>query len=265
MKIRRKLPKLTRSGHPLYVIGYSSTPPSPAELQTWFDLEYGGPIRFTRDTKERKSADDPSSLVFAVHGPWAAAFRASLPPAEAAAWKDLLGWRHPLAGHVVRGTATPNQTIDSVLFVARLARGLALLTDGTAYDTTTRSYLNPSDWKDRPLGRFIAGDHITVEQAESAEAGQERIYTRGLAKFGLDELETLRPIGLPTQQTAERLVEIADEILRIGQCPAVGTTTPLPRLGLTLTVTGYRTVPQAEVLVKIRKIDWQNLGGETSA
>ena len=45
MKIRKKLPKPSGSGQPLYIIGYSSPAPSAAELQMWFDQDYGGPLK----------------------------------------------------------------------------------------------------------------------------------------------------------------------------------------------------------------------------
>lgn len=251
MKIRRKQPKLPRSGRPLYVIGYTATTPSQAELQNWFDLEYGGPISFTGN------AADSSGLVLATHGPWTAAVCLSLPPAEAASWKDLVGWGHDRAGLILPTTAPTSKAIDLVLHAARLARGLTLLTDGTAYDVATHDYRNPSDWKDRPLARFTAEDHVTVDHIESGDSELERFYTRGLAKFGLDELETFRPIGLPSRPVLESLADVAAEILRIGQLPAVGSAIALPELGLTLHVTRHRTTPPAEGSTPFREITWQ--------
>lgn len=251
MKIRRKQPKLPRSGRPLYVIGYTATPPSLTEIQTWFDLEYGGPITL----KESTAAS--SALVLATHGPWTAVFNLALPPCEAASWKGLLGWGHDRAGLVLPTTAPTSKAIDLVLHAARLARGLTLLTDGTAYDIATHDYRNPSDWNDRPLAQFTAEDHVTVDYIESGDSGLERFYTRGLAKFGLDELETFRPIGLPSRPVLESLADIAAEILRIGQLPAVGSAIAIPELGLTLHVTRHRTTSPAEGSVPFREITWQ--------
>lgn len=45
--------------------------------------------------------------------------------------------RHPRPHRAPKG--------DTVLVAARLARGLTLLTDGTAFDVTCHEYLNPSD------------------------------------------------------------------------------------------------------------------------
>lgn len=73
MKIRRKSTKLARHARPLYIIGYSAPPPHLAEVRTWFDLEYGGPLTLKEDHV------GSSALVLAGHGPWNAAFQLSLP------------------------------------------------------------------------------------------------------------------------------------------------------------------------------------------
>ncbi|MBM4124168.1 MAG: hypothetical protein FJ246_04310 [Nitrospira sp.] len=251
MKIRRKQPKLPKSGHPLYIIGYRAAPPTLAEVRTWFDLEYGGPLVLKED------AADPSALVLATHGPWTAAYSLALPPSEAASWKERLGWGHDRAGLLLRATAPASKAIDLVLHAARLARGLALLTDGTTYDAATHDYRNPSDWKDRPLAGFITEDHVTVDHAESGDPGLERFYTRGLAKFGLDELETFRPLGLPSRPVLEQLADIAGEILRIGHLPTVGAAISLPGIGLALRVIRHRTTSPVEGSIPCREITWQ--------
>lgn len=250
MKIRRKLPKPSRSGRPAYIIGYSSPPPTLPDLQAWFDLEYGGPIRL------RTAADAHSSMVLATHGPWTAAFLMSLPVSEADAWRDRLGWGHRFAGYVVPTSTTPHQASNSVLHVARLAKGLSLLTDGTAYDVFTHAYLNPSDWKDRPLEQFRVGDHVTVEQDTALEPGVDWFHTRGLAKFGLDEIETFRPVGLPSRPVMETLARIAEEIMQIGHSPQVGATVPLKALGLSVRVIRHRTLSSLEPPLTLREITW---------
>nr|MBI3612356.1 hypothetical protein [Nitrospirota bacterium] len=253
MKIRRKAAKLPPSAPPLYIVGYRGSPPAPEELAIWFDLEYGGPLRLQADSGP--SPDSPS-LLRAVHGPWEAAIRLLLPAADAEAWQESLAWGHPNAGQVFLTRTSPSKAIDSVLHAARLARGLTLLTGGTAYDLRTQTYLNPSDWHDRPLTHFAVRDHMTVEQSDADEAGRERFYTKGLAKFGLDELEVFRPMGLPGRPTSERLTDIAETIIRSGQSPKVGASLPLPGIGLTLSVTKHRTVPTAEGPVAFREVAW---------
>ncbi|MDE3019542.1 MAG: hypothetical protein KGI53_11030 [Nitrospirota bacterium] len=253
MKIRRKAPKLSPSAPPLYVVGYRGSPPAPEELAVWFDVEYGGPLRIQPVTG---SPSGQSSHLRATHGPWEATLSLLLPAADAEAWQESLAWGHACAGQISLPRASPGKAVDLVLFAARLARGLTLLTGGTAYDLRTQTYLNPSDWQDRPLTQFAAQDHISVEQSDADAEGRERFYTKGLAKFGLDELELFRPMGLPGRPTLERLTDVAEEIVRLGQSPKVGASLPLPNIGLTLSVVKHRTVPTGNDPVAFREISW---------
>lgn len=258
MKIRRKLPKVSRTARPLYVIGYPDAPPLPDELQSWFDLEYGGPLQLKEGLRPG-SADTASVPVVATHGPWDAALLIALPASEVGAWKDQLGWSHPLAGCVFPTTGTPGKAPDLVLHAARLARGLALLTDGTAYDLVTGSYLNPSDWTDRPLSQFLAVDHITVSHTESPDQERDWFYTKGLAKFGLDELETFRPKGLPSRPVLDSLTAIAEALLLSGRSPNVGASVSFEGLGLTVKVLNHRTASPSDPPFTLREISWQQL------
>jgi hypothetical protein len=246
MKIRKKSPKPSGSGQPLYIVGYSSPAPSAAELQLWFDLEYGGPLKL------RESGD----TMLATHGPWNV--QAQLASYQADGWSEQLNWRHARAGVILRPSVTPQAAPDLVLFAARLARGVALLTQGTAYDTITHAYLNPSDWTDRTLDRFLAADHVTVSQADSPDPQADWFHTLGLSKFGLDELEVFRPVGLPGRPTLETLAGIVDELIRIGRSPNVGTTIPLPVLGISITVKRHRTAAPAGLSLPFREISWQD-------
>ncbi len=251
MKIRKKQPKPSGSGQPLYIVGYSSPAPSAADLQMWFDLDYGGPLKLT-------TSGDVAPVV-ATHGPWSVRLQMALPQADAGSWSERLDWRHAHAGVILRPSVTPQQACDLVLFAARLARDLTLLTQGTAYDTMTHTYLNPSDWTDRPLDRFRTADHVTVSQADQPDSQTEWFHTLGLSKFGLDELEMFRPVGLPARQTLETLAGVADEMVRIGRSPKVGATMPLPILGLTLTVTRHRTAAPAGLSLPFREISWHKV------
>ena len=245
MKIRKKLPKPSGSGQPLYIVGYSSPAPSAAELQTWFDLEYGGPLKLR----------ESGATMIATHGPWNV--QVQLASSHADAWSEQLNWRHTQAGMILRPSVTPQQARDLVLFAARLTRGLTLLTQGTAYDMVTHAYLNPSDWTDRPLDRFCTADHVMVSQADSPDPQTDWFHTLGLSKLGLDELEVFRPVGLPGRPTLETLAAIADEMLRIGRSPNVGTTVPLPILGLSVAVTRHRTAAPAGLALSFREVCWQ--------
>jgi hypothetical protein len=252
LKIRRKLPKPPRSKPPLYVIGFSASP-TPAELQTWFDLEYGGPLSF----KDHPIGEEPSSSpLMATHGPWSAWMLLSVPPAQADAWQQRLEWRHTACAAVGAVTTTKSNAVDVVLHVARLARGVTLLTGGTAYDVTTQAYLNPSDWTDRPLVQFSVKDHVTVVHSDDAERRRDWFYTRGLSKFGLDEIEVFQPVGLPSHTITENLLGIVEELLRLGQSPNVGSTIVLPHVALSIRVIRHRTYPSADTPLILREITW---------
>jgi hypothetical protein len=252
LKIRRKVPKPPQSKPPLYVIGFSSSP-TPRELQTWFDLEYGGPLSF-KDTPARE--EPSSSPLLATHGPWSAWMLLSTPPVQADAWQQRLEWRHTACAAIGAGTATKSNAFDAVLQAARLARGVTLLTEGTAYDVATQTYLNPSDWTDRPLIQFSVKDHVVVVHSDDTEGQREWFYTRGLRKFGLDEIEVFQPIGLPNHTITENLLNIAEELLRLGQLPTVGSTITLPHVGLSIRVVRHRTYPSADTPLILREITW---------
>jgi len=252
LKIRRKVPKPPRSKPPLYVIGFSSSP-TPREFQTWFDHEYGGPLSFKESPTGEESATSP---LMASHGPWSAWMLLSAPPVQADAWQQRLEWRHTACAAIGAGPATKSNAIDVVLHAARLARGVALLTEGTAYDVTTLTYLNPSDWTDRPLVQFSVRDHVTVVHADDIERQRDWFYTRGLSKFGLDEIEVFRPVGLPSHTITENLFDIADELLRRGQSPNVGSTILIPNLAASIRVVRHRTHPSADTPLILREISW---------
>lgn len=246
MKIKRKPPKTPRAARPLYLVGYSVSPPPLIELKVWFDLEYGGPLGLGR-----------GDGTVATHGPWSATVRTELGEQDARAWNAGLSWSHPSVAEVTPSTATPANAADTVLHAARLARGLTLMTDGTAYDVATGAYLNPSDWSDRRLAHFRLADHVVVQQDESDRAGYDWFHTLGLAKFGRDELETYRPAGLPDRPVQDRLLEIAEDLQRQGGQPRVGETVSCPSTGLDVSVLRHRTIPVSGAAVGVREIAWE--------
>jgi hypothetical protein len=257
MKIRRKPPKSAQSGSPLYVVGYSGATPSPEELQCWFDLDYGGPLKLTAVSSPQK--DQAAGFLQAMHGPWRAHCQMACAPAEAARWASGLEWRHERAATVTLVSAAPRDIVDVVLLAARLARGLSLLTGGTAFDLRTQTFLNPSDWIDRRLEQFAAADHVTVCHDETPDGTQEWFFTQGLAKFGLNEIESFQPRGLPEQPVIERLTDIAQELIRLGQIPKVGASIALPLLDLSVHAVRHRTATHAGASLILREITWQAL------
>lgn len=232
MRIRKKTSKPS-SKPPLYAIGYRFSAPSSDELKIWYDLEYGGPL-----TLEPSGTSD---TVGAAHGPWHARLRISLPPDEVESITQYAAWDHHHAGTVAPTTASPAVIADTVLFAARLARGLTLLTQGTTLDLILQRHSNPSDWSDQPLSLFHLEDHVEITQGEIEEATEEWFHTLGLKKFGLDELEMRQPKGLPDTLPRQVLTEAAEEGLRSGQNPKVGSTFAISSLGRTVTVLRHRT------------------------
>jgi len=143
-----------------------------------------------------------------------------------------------------------------VLFVARLARGLTLLTEGTAYDVLASRYFNPSDWSDRFLESFCIEDHVLVRQDEQGTDGRQWFYTRGLAKFGLEELEMFLPRGLSGSPVPDRLLALADECVRQGKCPKVGEIIQLPTDFVDIRVINHRMYPLPDGQLILREVQW---------
>jgi hypothetical protein len=247
MRIRKKAPKPSAKRPPLYFIGYRGTAPQPEELKTWYDLEYGGPLTI-------KTEDGAPESWHAGHGPWTAHIVIPLPATHTAGFKGQLAWEHELIGAVAPSVVSPRDMPDTILFAARLARGLTLLTQGTAYDLTTQQYLNPSDWKDRGLTGFVVEDHILVAQDDQHKPDEVWCYTLGLSKFGMDELETFQPRGLSDRSAKELLAESAYEMIRIGQSPKVGAAFHLPMLGRTIRIANHRTAAPIGRMLSFREI-----------
>jgi hypothetical protein len=252
MRIRRKAPKPSRS-HPLYILGHRGSFPTPDELRFWFDVEYGGPLRL----QQRPAGE--AIVIMATHGPWGGAIE-SLTAHEAATWRNGLGWEHPMAAQVLPTVGQTLDRINHVLHASRLARGITLLTQGTAYDIITLQYLNPSDWQDRPLAQFTIRDHVVVSQSEAprdhADDTMEWLFTRGLSKFGLDELETFSPRGLPATPIIQTLMDIAGALIGQTHPLTVGSEFRLAELDLNVRIVRHRTASPGGPTLALREIAW---------
>ncbi|MDP9132662.1 MAG: hypothetical protein M3M98_05950 [Nitrospirota bacterium] len=246
MKIRKKTPKSAQVKPPLYLLGYHDAPPSLDELKSWYDVQYGGPLTYLKS--------EPGYPVSTHHGPWHAQLLTRLSEADAAQWHRILSWDHRAVGTVSPTGATPSTIPDTVLVVARLARGLTLLTQGTAFDVMCQEYLNPSDWNDRPLDVFRGRDHITVQHNENDDDSSDWFHTLGLTKFGLDELEVIQPRGLPETETIALLTSAADRVLRAGHNQKIGNTMDLTDLAQTIRFIKHRTATPGGRLVTFRQI-----------
>lgn len=252
MKIRKKSPKSAQAKPPLYLIGYTDClSPSLAELTSWYDHHYGGPLSYL----ER----EPGRPVSANHGPWHAHLLTSLPEADAAQWQGVLSWDHSALGMVSPAGARPGAIADTILLAARLARGLTLLTQGTAFDVICQEYLNPSDWNDRRLDAFQVRDHITVQLSDTENYTSDWFHTLGMTKFGLDELEVIRPRGLPETETMDLLMSAADGVLRAGHNQKIGQSLDLPVLAQTIRFIKHRTATTAGRMAPFREITTEPL------
>ncbi|GMV51951.1 MAG: hypothetical protein DYH04_07370 [Nitrospira sp. NTP2] len=246
MKIRKKAPKPALTKPPLYLIGYRGTAPPIEELKAWYDLHYGGPLL------GQEGSGSPTLVV--RHGPWQAHIATKLPEANAAEWHRLLAWGHQALGTVAPTAVGPGIIVDTILLTARLARGLTLLTQGTAFDLTCHDYLNPSDWQDRPLNMFMIQDHVSIRHQETEDGAADWFYTLGLTKFGLDELELIQPRGLPERETIELLLSAVDEVQRGGHNPKVGQNLDLPDLAQTVRIVKHRTAAPTGQMRAFRQI-----------
>jgi len=234
MRIRKKAPKPSAKRPPLYFLGYRGTRPMSEEVALWYDQAYGGPLKIVHEDQA------PDSWQVS-HGPWSAHVVIPLPSTHTVGLVDQLAWEHDQVGAVAPAVMPPREMPDTLLLAARLARGLTLLTQGTAYDVATQEYLNPSDWQDRGLEAFSAEDHVVIAQDDQTKPDVVWCYSLGLSKFGLDELETFLPGGTSDRTARELLVQSIREIIRIGQSPKVGASFTLPFLGRTITIANHRT------------------------
>jgi len=214
-KIKKK--KSATQTMPAFLIGWThGEPPPPGYVAAWFDQAYGGPLRI------RFLSSTGHHYFEAGHTNWAAEVNLAPSIEIIEQWRGRLQWEHTrLALLFPRGNAHLDRR-DDVLHVARMARGVTLLTDGTAYDVGTGNYHNPSDWQDRDLVIFHLPDHVQVEQREDVQRARIWFHTRGLTKFGLDDIETFQPIGLSGRGVEETVRRVAGRLIEQGKNPKVG-------------------------------------------
>jgi hypothetical protein len=248
MRIRKKAARPSAKRPPLYFIGYRGAAPATDEVRLLYERAYDGPLAIRHETGSPESWQ-------ATHGPWSAHVVMPLPHDHVADILKQLAWEHELMGAVAPSLVSQRDMPETVLFSARLARCLTLLTEGTAYDITTRAYLNPSDWQQRPLTTFLLDDHLSVVHDEASRPDRVWSYSLGLTKFGLDEIELFQSKGLPDSVAADLLTETAQELLRLGQSPKVGTVLHLPLRGRTVRVANYRTAAPAGRMVGFRELE----------
>ena len=250
-KIRRKAARPERK-IPTFLIGYAAPEPlPPGFLAAWFNQEYGGPLHIDLLTGEGYT------IFEARHGPWEALADTNLPSSIADPWHERLGWGHRRAAQVLPLRLASRDSREIILHVTRLARGLTLLTGGTAYDTATETYLNPSDWSDRPLHAFQIRDHLRIEQVSGREDGRIWFHTRGLSKFGLEDVEVYRPAGLSERPALEFLSELAESLIDAGKAPNVGEVVRLESSGRRVRIVRHRTDQSYGIRLNLREVEWE--------
>lgn len=248
-KIKRKM-KVSRARRPSFVVGYVGESPPPGFLSAWYNQEYGGPLHI------RFSSTQSFAIIEASHLDWKADIQFESSPDEVSQLRDQIGWDHPGLTQVFATSRIGVSRMDGVLFVARLIRGLTLLTEGTAYDLVSGLYWNPSDWSDRSLVQFHIADHVHVHQEESLADGRQWFVTRGMGKLGQEELEVFRPRGLPERPTKERLLDFAHECLLLGKSPKVGDLLHLRAYEIVGRIVKHRTISIASGQVNVREVCW---------
>lgn len=234
-KIKKKKPASSHSS-PDFIVGWTSDdPPPPGFLSAWFDRHYGGPlsIRLLDATGYHRFE--------ASHTSWSARVELLPPEDQQRLWQSTLQWEHAHLAFVGGGGSSGADRRNVVLHRSRLARGLTMLTEGTTYDMATGQYLNPSDWRDRDLAGFVLSDHVQVERQDRLEEGLVRLHTRGLAKFGLDDLESFLGVGLTDQECERRLLETAEAIIRENRNLKNGELLEIPGEAFRATVVRHRT------------------------
>ncbi len=246
-KIKKKKP--ATSGLPAFVIGWThGDSPPPGYLAAWFDQRYGGPLHVRFLSKDGHHVFEASHTSWSAHiniAPWAD---------QVAQWEGRLHWDHSHLGCIFTPTNPPSDRQEVVRHVARIAKGLTLLTDGTAYDVATGSYVNPSDWQDRDLEIFRVTEHVQVEEREDVSQGRVWFHTRGLSKFGLEEVEMFQPIGVPSRETHKILEHVTHHLIDSGTNPKVGACLEVDEEGRMGEIVRHRTDPIFGVPVAFREL-----------
>ncbi len=197
----------------------------------------------------------------AVHTSWTASIDLAPSDEQVSRWQSSLQWDHPHVGFIGAPILTGQDRRDAVLHGARLARGLSLLTEGTTLDLGTGAYLNPSDWRDRNLETFVLEDHVQIEQHERVGEGRMWLHTRGLGKFGLDELETFQSIGLTERECRHRLLETAETIIRQNRNLKIGEQIDIPgEKPCRATAVRHRTDSLYGHPIAFREMTWTLIG-----
>ena len=246
-RIKKKKPAI--QALPAFLIGWThGEPPPPGYLTAWFDQQYGGPLQI------RFLSANGHHHFEAVHTNWKAQVQLVPSTQIVEQWQGRLQWEHRHLAQLIAPPKIQADRQDEVLHLARIARGLTLLMEGTTYDVATGGYRNPSDWKDRDLVVFQIDDHVQVEQHEQIHHMRMWLHTRGLTKFGLDEVESFQPIGLSGEERESMLYEVSGRLMAHGKNPKVGEYIPFGGEGRQVEVVRHRTDPFYGIPLAFREV-----------
>ena len=251
-KIKKKKP--AAQAMPAFLVGWThGDVPPPGYLSAWFDQLYGGPLQI------RFLSTQGHQHFEATHTSWKAQVELAPSAEKVQQWNECLHWEHPRLMQVTALTKTQQaDQQDHILHLARIARGLTLLLEGTTYDVGSGVYRNPSDWKDHDLCVFQIDDHIQVEQHDQMESLRTWVHTRGLQKFGLDEIETFHPMGVSGRESEPRLYQVAEERIAQGKNLKIGEPINLGQGGGQGRVVRHRTDSLYGRPIAFREIQWDS-------
>ena len=246
-KIKKKKPDTPAL--PAFLIGWThGDPPPPGYLAAWFDQLYGGPLQI------RFLSTNGHHHFEAGHTNWKAQVQL-VPSSEIIEqWQGRLQWEHQHLAQIFAMSNMQAERQDDVLHLARIVRGLTLLMEGTTYDVATGVYHNPTDWNDRDLSVFHLDDHVQIVEQERMESMRMWVHTRGMTKFGLDEVESFQSIGLSASERESMLYDVASRLLTHGKNPKVGEKIPCGEEGRHVEVVRHRTDPLYGIPLAFREI-----------
>jgi len=246
-KIKKKKP--TSQALPAFLIGWThGEPPPPGYLAAWFDQLYGGPLQI------RFLSANGHQHFETAHTNWKAHVQLAPSAQIVEQWQGRLQWEHRHLAQLLAPAQTHPDRQDTVLHLARIARGLTLLMEGTTYDVATGVYSNPSDWKDRDLDVFQIHDHVQVEQHEQSQQRRMWLHTRGLSKFGFDEIEMFQSVALSSRESEAMLYEVVCQLMAHGKNPKIGEHISFGGEGRQVEVVRHRTDPIYGIPLAFREV-----------
>ncbi len=236
---------------PAFVIGHIKAEPPPAGfLAAWFNQTFEEQLDIRFKTTKGMTFDAT------IHN-HTATIDTQCSAEVASTWHERLEWIHTCVAEIYPPKISKPHGQDQILYLARLARGLTELTEGTAYDLGAGIYVNPSDWMTQPLDDFRLVDHVRIEQVDCPDEGRVWFHTRGLGKFGFEEIETYNDTGLSSQPVIKALEHIAESIIDRGHPLRTGDLFEMQITGKVAEVVHHRTDSTYGAQLNLREVIWR--------